>query len=96
MMQVFLFNAMDQEWLESFREKLDQHYAWPSLYMFKFIVPKGKEDELKSFFPAHEVAERSSAKGNYTSLTIQMMCPSSESVINVYQRVSNIEGIIAL
>mgnify|MGYP000860393041 CR=1 FL=1 len=87
---------MDKEWLESFREKLDQHYAWPSLYVFKFIVPKGKEDELKSFFPAHEVAERSSAQGNYTSLTIQMMCPSGESVIDVYQRVSGIEGIIAL
>lgn len=94
-MQV-LFFLMDQDWLNSFREKLDKHYAWPSLYVFKFIVPRGKEEELKRHFPAHEIAERSSAKGNYTSLTIQMMCPSSDFVVEVYERVENIEGLIAL
>lgn len=87
---------LDQQWLESFRDKLDKHYAWPSLYIFKFIVPSGKEEELRNHFPAHEVSERSSANGNYTSITIQMMCPSSDFVIEVYQKVSGIDGIIAL
>lgn len=87
---------MDKAWLDSFREKLNKHYAWPSLYIFKFIVPKGREAELKSHFPAHEISERTSANGNYTSFTIQMMCPSGDFVIEVYQKVSNIEGLIAL
>jgi len=87
---------MDSTWGESLREKLDQHYSWPSLYTFKFIVPKGKEEEVKKLFPKHEPTERQSKNGNYTSITINMMMPSSDAVIEVYQKVSSIEGIIAL
>ena len=87
---------MDPAWIESFREKLDQHYSWPTLYMFKFIVPKGKEQEVKQLFPNHEVKEKLSKNGNYASLTIQMMAPSSNSVIDVYLKTSEIEGLIAL
>ena len=87
---------MDQEWLKSFREKLDQHYAWPSLYMFKFIVPSGKEDDVKKLFPKHTSSEKQSKEGKYTSVTVQMMMPSSEAVVKVYEKASAIEGLIAL
>ncbi len=87
---------MNKEWIASFREKLDQHYAWPSLYMFKFIVPTGKEEEVKKLFPLHTTSEKLSKQGNYTSVTIQMMMPSSEAVIGIYQQASTIEGLIAL
>jgi len=87
---------MNKDTIDSFREKLDQHYAWPSLYIFKFIVPKGQEAELRQHFPAHDISARTSSNGNYTSFTIQMMCPSSDFVIDVYQRVAGIEGLIAL
>lgn len=87
---------MDEKWLNSFREKLDNHYAWPSLYTFKFIVPKGKEEVVRKMFPMHNPSERSSKNGNYTSFTVQMMMPSTESVIEIYQTASSIEGIIAL
>ncbi len=87
---------MDQDWLNSFKEKLDQHYAWPSLYIFKFIVPAGREDAVKKLFPNHQPSEKSSEKGNYTSVTVQMMMPSSESVIDIYEQASSIEGLIAL
>lgn len=87
---------MDKEWLDSFQKKLDDHYAWPSLYIFKFIVPKDKEDELEQLFPGHEVSKRASAKGNYSSINVQMMCSSSENVIKVYEMVEQVNGIIAL
>jgi len=87
---------MDENWLNSFREKLDNHYAWPSLYTFKFIVSKDKEEELTKLFPMHTPKARSSKNGNYVSLTIQMMMPSTEAVIEVYVSASQIEGIIAL
>jgi len=87
---------MDQNWLESFREKLDQHYSWPSLYIFKFIVPHGKEDEVKKLFPKHNVTERQSNQGKYISVTVEMMLPSSQAVIDVYVQASAIEGIVAL
>lgn len=87
---------MDQEWLKSFREKLDQHYAWPSLYVFKFIVPAGQEEAVKKLFPKHVPSEKRSTKGRYTSVTVQMMMPSSDAVVNVYEQASVIEGLIAL
>lgn len=87
---------MELEWINSFREKLDQHYAWPSLYIFKFIVPHGKEDDVKKIFPHHETSERISKNGNYVSITAQLMMPSSESVIDVYVKASAIESLIAL
>jgi putative lipoic acid-binding regulatory protein len=88
---------MDPNWLNSFREKLDNFYAWPSLYTFKFIVPFDKREDLQRLFPLHTTAtEKASEKGKYVSLTYQMMMPSSESVIEVYRKVEGIEGIVAL
>ena len=90
------FFSMEQDWINSFREKLDKHYAWPSVYLFKFIVPAGKEQEVKKLFPLHNTTEKLSKNGKYISVTIQMMMPSSDSVIDVYVRAAEIEGLIAL
>lgn len=88
---------MDAEWLNSFRDKLDKFYVWPALYTFKFIVPVAKQDEVRQLFPLHTTAtEKESGKGKYVSLTYQMMMPSSNAVIEVYQRAESIEGIVAL
>ena len=87
---------MDEDWIKSFSEKLEQHYAWPSLYIFKFIVTTGKEHRVKELFTHHDATERGSAQGKYTSVTVQMMMPSSEAVIDIYKRASAIEGLIAL
>ncbi|MDL5045964.1 DUF493 family protein [Oscillatoria amoena NRMC-F 0135] len=87
---------MDQEAINSFRLKLDQHYRWPAIYMFKFIVPSHKADEVTALFPMHANTQKESKQGKYTSITIQMMMPSSDAVIEVYKKASVIEGLIAL
>lgn len=81
---------------KDFAEKLDKFYAWPALYTFKFIVKAGQEEELRKLFPMHTDTARQSKNGNYTSVTFQMMMPSSQAVIEVYEKASVIEGIIAL
>ena len=87
---------MTEQWTKSFQEKLDEVYVWPSLYVFKFIVPLQKVKEVKELFPNHTSTEKKSEKGKYTSLTFSMMMPSSEAVVGVYLKVKHIEGIIAL
>ncbi len=87
---------MDENWIASFRKKLDDHHAWPTLYTFKFIVPAGREDAVKALFPYHTVSEKQSKNGNYTSITAQLMMPSSDAVIDIYRKASEIEGIVAL
>jgi uncharacterized protein len=87
---------MDKDWIDSFRIKLDQHYNWPSVYIFKFIVPKEKVSELKKLFPNHTTLEKASAQGTYVSVTMQVMMSSSDSVIEIYKTASVVEGLIAL
>ena len=90
------FSFMDQNWIDSFRKKLDQHYTWPALYIFKFIVPTGKEEEVKQLFPRHTPVEKISKQGNYKSMTVEMMMPSGDAVLSIYLQASKIEGIVAL
>ncbi|GGF34779.1 hypothetical protein GCM10011339_23830 [Echinicola rosea] len=80
----------------AFKEKLEEQTSFPALYMFKFIVPSGKEDEVKDLLPKHEVVFKESAKGTYVSATIKAMMKDSQSIIDVYDRASKIEGIISL
>lgn len=87
---------MDTQWADSFREKLNQHYSWPALYIFKFIVPTGKEPEVRNLFPMHTATEKLSANAKYTSVTFELMMPSADHVIAVYERATKIEGLIAL
>jgi uncharacterized protein len=82
---------------ETFRRRLDEHYTWPAVYTFKFIVPKTSAKELLSVFESNtDRSVRESGKGNYLSLTVRMIMPSSENVIAVYEAVAEIEGIISL
>ena len=90
------FSFMDQNWIDSFRKKLDQHYTWPALYIFKFIVPTGKEEEVKQLFPRHTPVEKISKQGNYKSMTVEMMMPSGDAVLSIYLQAAKIEGIVAL
>ena len=87
---------MTEEWIAGFKTKLDAAYIWPALYVFKFIVPRQQVEEVKVLFPNHVSSEKQSEKGKYTSITFNMMMPSSDAVVNVYQKVKHIPGLIAL
>ncbi|UII28669.1 DUF493 domain-containing protein [Fulvivirga maritima] len=87
---------MQEGTIELFKDKLDKEYEFPALYIFKFIAPKGKEAELKGLFTKHEIKEKASSNGNYISITVEMMMPSSDSIIEYYIKANQIEGIIAL
>jgi putative lipoic acid-binding regulatory protein len=81
---------------DQFKEKLEGSYSWPALYMFKFIVPAGKENEVITLFSNHDVSQKQSKNGKYISITSEIMAGSSDQVISIYEAASKIEGIIAL
>jgi hypothetical protein len=87
---------IDPERIAAFREKLDHHHVWPSLYTFKFIVPAAQEEKVKNIFPHHVSTSKKSRQGKYASITFHMMMPGSDAVVQVYQSVAHIEGLIAL
>jgi putative lipoic acid-binding regulatory protein len=87
---------MEKSWADSFKEKLDQHYQWPAVYIFKFIVPSAKVEEVRELFPLHPITAKLSANGKYTSVTFELSMSSADAVIIVYEKATKIEGLIAL
>ncbi len=82
------------------KEELTVSNNWPSLYLFKFIVPTDIEKINKvenSFNNLGAVINTNVSKtGKYTSISINVKMLSPDSVIAKYQELSSIEGIISL
>jgi len=87
---------MDEKAIASFKEKLDVQHQWPDVYMFKFIVPASKVNEVTALFKNDQVEERASSNGKYISVTVKAMIGSSDEVIAKYIEAKKIEGIISL
>lgn len=86
----------EEAWWDRFKALLDDQNEWPTQYTFKFIAPSGRVEELKEIFGDHPVQVRESSEGNYKSVTAHLHMSSSEEVIDVYERASGIEDVIAL
>lgn len=80
----------------SFKEKLEANGEFPQLYMFKFIVPQGKEGEVAALLPNNKMTTKESSGGKYVSSTIQAMMESADDIIAVYERATSIKGLISL
>lgn len=89
-------SATDRAWWDRFQNLLDDQIEWPSEYLFKFIVPSERLDDLKRVFEGHPVKVRSSSKGNYKSVTARIKMHSSSDVVAVYNAVAEVEGVISL
>ena len=80
----------------AFKEKLEASGSFPMLYMFKFIVPSGKESDIVEIFPKHEVQFKESSGKKYTSVTVRVIADSSDQILDYYVKAAEIEGIISL
>jgi hypothetical protein len=84
---------------ESLRNSLNENHKWPSVYMFKFIVPDEEipvNQALNLFGMEADVQIKSSKTGKYISITAKELMLNADSVIGVYERASKIKGLMAL
>lgn len=81
---------------QNFKEKLEAQGDFPMLYMFKFIVPNGREGEVQALFPKNEMSIKSSSKGKFVSTTIKVMVHNADEIIQYYEKAAQIEGLISL
>jgi len=79
-----------------FKQKLDQEHQWPTIYMFKFVVPSKKVEEFIKVFGKETLQSKKSKGGKYLSFTLKKMMNSSQEVVEIYLKARKIEGIIAL
>jgi putative lipoic acid-binding regulatory protein len=86
----------DDQSQDSFRSSLDANYEWPTLYPFKFIVPKEHTETVLALFADDPVRAKESSSGRFTAYTMEMHMHSSDEVIAIYQRVTQIPNVISL
>ena len=72
---------------------------WPNVYLFKFIVPNISEKIARAtalFDDSADLNLRTSSKGTYMSISAKEMMMDVDSIIEKYNRASEIEGLVAL
>jgi uncharacterized protein len=82
--------------LLSLQAKLDEFYTFPCPYVFKFIAPMARIDELTALFKDRPFTTRYSKNARYVSFTGEWEVGSSEEVISLYRQAAEIKGVIAL
>jgi uncharacterized protein len=86
----------DETTWKQFSEKLDAHHTWPCAFVFKCIVPQSQASAARDLLPEGETTSRESQGGKHLSLTCTFPAQDAASVVAVYRRLSQVEGIILL
>ena len=90
---------MSNEKRERIKAQLDANHDWPSVYMFKFIMlneANKTKDFLALFSGTAEVARKFSKAAKYVSFTVNEVMVSSDAVLERYEQVDKIDGVITL
>lgn len=89
-----------QEKYEKLLIQLTDGFDWPTVYMFKFIVPADNEKiaQVEGLFNSKEaeINTRQSRTGKFVSITAKEMMMSPQSVVDRYLQAEGIEGLISL
>ncbi len=81
---------------EKFRELLDQSYQWPDYYDFKFIIKIEEKQHLLDKLTGFSISENPSKNGNYVAVTARKLINTTQEVIDVYEAVGTVKGVISL
>lgn len=84
---------------EDLKQKLENDFQWPLVYMFKFIVPSDNKKiaKVEALFGGEaQVTIRQSSSNKFSSITAKEVMTSADEVIAVYKKAETIEGIISL
>ncbi|MGQ1908271.1 hypothetical protein ACT3CE_00650 [Marinifilum sp. RC60d5] len=90
---------MDKEKYNRIKQQLFESTKWPSLYMFKFIVPNNEDkiNAVKNLFPTDtKFTYKTSKDIRYIGITVKKVMNSADDVVEIYARAQGIKGIMAL
>ncbi len=85
---------------ERLKVELDMSNTWPALYLFKFIVPSVDDNvervELAFDCMGAVIKTTKSKTGKFTSISVDVQVKDSQQIIDKYQEVATIKGIVSL
>jgi len=89
-----------EEFYGRLKEELLLNTAWPSDYLYKFIIPTDTEkiDQIHQIFDdtGAVIESKQSRKGKYTSISVTVNLKNPDEVILKYKEVGTVEGVISL
>ncbi len=89
----------EEEQFDKLRETLNKATTWPTIYMFKFIIPAdNKRIALveSKFSETAIISQHESAHGKYISITVKDVMINADSIIAKYKEMKGIDGLISL
>ena len=90
---------MNDDKFSELRKKLNETQTYPTVYMFKFIMDaeNRKIALVENLFGENaEIHIKESDKGKYISITIKEVMMSTDEIINIYVKASDIKGVMVL
>lgn len=88
--------AIEADRLFKLKLVMDETVTFPTVYLFKFIVPVAQVHHIVLILKGLDIDERASSNGKYISVSGKGLFNNSEEIIKIYQRASVIQGIISL
>ncbi len=95
-------NPNSEEFYIKLKSQLEELTVFPTLYLYKFIVPTEENDNKVQTVSEQfdnlgaTIKTKKSKNGKYTSLSIEVKMNSADDIIEKYKEVTKIEGIISL
>lgn len=90
---------MSNDKFADLRKKLEETLTYPSVYMFKFILPADnrKIALVENMFGGDaEIYTKESDKGKYISITVKEVVVSVDAIIDIYEKAAKIEGVMLI
>ena len=90
---------MDENKFTDLRKKLNETQSYPTVYMFKFILDAEhrKIALIENLFSENaEIYTKESDKGKYISITVKEVMMSTDEIIAIYTKASEIKGVMPL
>lgn len=93
-------DSKTEEFYVRLKDELEKSTNWPDSYLFKFIVPADLEKvaQIESAFDGLDasIVTRDSSTKKFTSVSIKLVMPSADAIIEKYKEMATIEGIVSL
>lgn len=82
--------------INKFRQLLDEQNDWPEYYTFKFVIKTQLKANLLAVLADHKITEKLSKNGKYTSVTSRLYANNADEIVDVYQAIKQVDGVLSL
>lgn len=83
-----------------FKQKLMDVEKFPTIFVFKFIVPAAEnaKEKIEKIFehPSTKISVKHSGGGKYESFTVETFVNTADDVVNYYKEVGKINKVMML